>query len=249
MRARFAQDSRGITKTDFVRGMQCPRMLWLDKHHPEYKKIPPEVQRVLDKGNELGDAAMGMFGPYTEVREYYPGTTRPDKKRMVEKTLELIDFGTPIICEAAFMDDAGNYCAVDILRKTDNGYEMFEVKNALKVTERFISDAGFQAHLIKERCGLPLERVSIVYNSGSPAAPYVIEDITDKAFACAQMVAENIDRLGAVKDKVEEVRCPRGLQCLTPYECWYADYCYKREKKDATQLHFDLDTGEGHQYG
>ena len=66
----------GVTKTDFVRGMQCPRMLWLDKHHPEHKTIPPEVQRRLDLGNEFGDRAMGLFGPYVEVREYYPGTVR-----------------------------------------------------------------------------------------------------------------------------------------------------------------------------
>lgn len=239
----------GITKTDFVRGMQCPRMLWLDKHHPEFKKIPAEVQQLLDKGNEFGDAAMGMFGPFTEVREYHPGTTRPDKPRMVKKTLELVDFGVQIICEAAFMDADGNYCAVDILRKTENGYEMFEVKNASKITERFITDAGFQAYLIKERCGLALERVSIVYNSGFPDTPYVIEDITDKAFACFPMVAENIGRLGAVKEQKQEVKCPRGLQCVAPYECWYADYCYEHEKEDAAQLRFELDAEEGCQHG
>ena len=43
----------GVTKTDFMRGMQCPRMLWLDKHHPELKVIPPEVQARLDAGNEV----------------------------------------------------------------------------------------------------------------------------------------------------------------------------------------------------
>ena len=222
----------GVTKTDFVRGMQCPRMLWLDKHHPECKRIPPEVQRKLDKGNEFGDRAMGMFGPYTEVREYYPGTTRPDKKRMARKTLDLLDSGVPIICEAAFMDDVGNYCAVDILRKSGDGYEMFEVKNAAALTDRFIVDAAFQAYLIKERCGLVLNRVSIVYNSGIPESPHVIEDITNKAFACFPMIAENIDRLGAVKEQTEEVVCPRGLHCVLPYECWYTDYCYCREKEE-----------------
>ena len=95
----------GITKTDFMRGMQCPRMLWLDKHHPEFKVIPPETQRLLDRGNEFGDKAMGLFGPYTEVQEYYPGTKYPDKIRMAKKTLELLDFGVPVICEAAFLDD------------------------------------------------------------------------------------------------------------------------------------------------
>ena len=47
-----------------MRGMQCPKMLWLDKHKPKLKVIPPEVQEKLDAGNEFGDLAMGMFGPY-----------------------------------------------------------------------------------------------------------------------------------------------------------------------------------------
>ena len=35
----------GITKTDFMRGMQCRKMLWLDKHKPKLKVIPPEIQK------------------------------------------------------------------------------------------------------------------------------------------------------------------------------------------------------------
>lgn len=38
-----------ITKTDFIRGMQCPRMLWLDKHKPELKDIPEQIQLKLDR--------------------------------------------------------------------------------------------------------------------------------------------------------------------------------------------------------
>ena len=33
----------GVSKTDFVRGLQCPKMLWLDSHRPEEKIIPEEV--------------------------------------------------------------------------------------------------------------------------------------------------------------------------------------------------------------
>lgn len=68
----------GVTKTDFMRGMQCPRMLWLDKHHPEFKVIPPMIQKKLDKGTEFGDEAMAMFGAFEEMtvfqtRNYIPG--------------------------------------------------------------------------------------------------------------------------------------------------------------------------------
>ena len=128
----------GITKTDFMRGMQCPKMLWLDKHKPSLKVIPPEVQARLNAGNDFGDRAMGMFGPYEEMTVYRPGTTIPDKKAMVERTQEHLALGTEVICEAAFMN-YNNYCAVDILRKTDKGYDFYEVKNASEVHDQFIT--------------------------------------------------------------------------------------------------------------
>lgn len=127
-----------ITKTDFMRGMQCPKMLWLDKHKPSLKVIPPEIQARLDAGNDFGDRAMGMFGPYEEMTVYRPGTTIPDKAAMLQRTQEHLEVGTPVICEAAF-SNYNNYCAVDILRKTDTGYDFYEVKNAPEV---LLSSAG-----------------------------------------------------------------------------------------------------------
>ena len=121
-----------ITKTDFMRGMQCPKMLWLDKHKPGLKVIPPEIQAKLDAGNDFGDLAMGMFGPYEEMTVYRPGTTIPDKAAMLQRTREHLAAGTPVICEAAF-SNYNNYCAVDILRKTESGYDFYEVKNAPEV--------------------------------------------------------------------------------------------------------------------
>lgn len=75
----------GVTKTDFMRGMQCPKMLWLDAHKREERIIPPEVQARLDKGNEFGDGAMGMFGPYKETTTYKENG-RLDYTVMLEKT-------------------------------------------------------------------------------------------------------------------------------------------------------------------
>ena len=40
----------GVTKTDFMRGMQCRKMLWLDRHKPGLRVIPLEVQARLDAG-------------------------------------------------------------------------------------------------------------------------------------------------------------------------------------------------------
>ena len=49
----------GVTKTDYMRGMQCPKMLWLDSHKPQEKIIPPEILEKLDAGNKK--MMMGML--------------------------------------------------------------------------------------------------------------------------------------------------------------------------------------------
>ena len=220
----------GITKTDFIRGMQCPKMLWLDAHKREKREIPPEVRERLDFGNAYGDSLMWIFGPYTEIQEYYPGTKHPDKVRMAAKTAELIAAGTEVICEAAFMDCDGNYCAADILR-WDNAsgcYDLYEIKDAPNITDRFILDAAFQAYLIR-KTGLPLGRVYIIYHGDEP---YEMEEVTLTVECYASAVEENYDRLCRVKDQPEEYLCETGIHCACPYECWYVGYCKELAKAE-----------------
>ena len=214
----------GVTKTDYMRGMQCPRMLWLDRHRPEERIIPPEVQKRLDEGNAFGDAAMGMFGEYVETTAFKENR-KLDFAKMLEKTQECLRNGTPVICEAAFRY-YGNYCAVDILRKVGEGYELYEVKNSSGVSEQFIKDVGFQRYILI-RCGIRLKKCCIVYHGEDEANPYVIEDVSEKAKAFSETVNDNIWRLGKIKFQKEEVMQEPGSQCKEPYECWYYDYCHR----------------------
>ncbi len=222
----------GITKTDFMRGMQCRKMLWLDKHKPNLKVIPPAVQKSLDAGNEFGDQAMGMFGPYEEMTVYRPGTQFPDTKAMVTKTVEHLAMGTPVICEAAFVY-YNNYCAVDLLRKTEQGYDFYEVKNSPAVYEQFIKDAGFQ-YYIMDRCRLRIGNVYIVTHGPDENNPFVINDVTEKAKKYATWVNDNIWDLNRMQKEPEEIDIAPGNQCTSPYECWYYGYCHPEEKETDT---------------
>ena len=212
-----------ITKTDFMRGMQCPRMLWLDKHRPQLRVIPPEVQARLDAGNDFGDRAMGMFGPYEEMTAYRPGTRIPDKKAMLENTRDALARGVPVICEAAFCN-YNNYCAADILRKTETGYDFYEVKNAPEVHEQFVRDAGFQYYIIS-RSGLRIGKVFIVIR-GPEENPFVPVDVTRKAKDCYAWINDHIWELNRLQKEREEPAVQPGDQCDHPYECWYYDYCH-----------------------
>ena len=219
-----------ITKTDFMRGMQCRKMLWLDKHKPSLKVIPPEIQARLDAGNEFGDRAMGMFGPYEEMTVYRPGTRIPDKKAMADRTREHLALGTPVICEAAFLN-YNNYCAVDILRKTETGYDMYEVKNSPELREQFIRDAGFQYYIVN-RCRVRVNRIFIVLHGPDEEHPFQPADVTEKAKSYASWVNESIWDLNRMQKQKEEVQAEPGEQCTVPYECWYYDYCHGGKDPD-----------------
>ena len=215
----------GVTKTDFIRGLQCPRMLWLDKHHPEFKVIPPDVQEKLDAGNEFGDKAMGIFGPYVEVTTFKEDSDKLDYQQMIEKTKGAISLGVEVICEAAF-SYYGHYCAVDILRKNGDCYDIYEVKNSPQVEDIFVQDIAFQRYLLK-KCGVNVKNCYVIYHGPDEKNPFAIEDVTDQATRYWRHVDDNIWILGKIKFQKEEVLRDVGCHCEKPYRCWYWDYCHK----------------------
>ena len=219
-----------LTKTDFLRGMQCPKMLWLDKHKPDRKVIPPRVQRALDAGNDFGGLAKAMFGPYEEMTVCYPGTQYPDTRAMAAKTEEHLKLGTPVLCEAAF-SYYNNYCAVDLLRKTETGYDIYEVKNMSAVYEQTVKDAAFQYYII-DRCGVKIGQIYIVTHGPDEENPFVIRDVTARVKGYEKWVDENLWELNRMQKQPEEIAVTPGEQCVKPYECWYYGYCHSGEEHE-----------------
>jgi len=213
-----------LTKTGFMRGMQCPKMLWLDRHKPSLCVIPPEVQQRLDAGNDFGDRAMAMFGPYEEMTVYRKGTKIPDKKAMLANTEDALRRGVDIICEAAF-SNYNNYCAADILRKTAGGYDLYEVKNSTEIAEQFIKDAGFQYYIIA-RCGVKIGRIFIVLHGPDEENPFLPVEVTKQAKGYYQWINDHIWDLNRLAKEKEEIQAEPGPQCMEPYPCWYYDYCH-----------------------
>ncbi len=102
-----------LSKSKYCKGVQCPKILWMDKYRPEEAEdVLP--QAILANGNRVGDVARGYFGQYDLVKFDY------DKNVMTEKTKQFMQTGSENIAEAAFLVD-GLYCAVDILHKNGKG--------------------------------------------------------------------------------------------------------------------------------
>lgn len=219
-----------VSKTDFVRGLQCEKMLWLDAHRPELKIIPPEVQARLDKGNEFGDNAMGIFGEFVETT-CYREDGRLDFSQMLEKTKALLSDGERVICEGSF-SWYGNFCAADILRKDGDGYALYEVKNATAPREEFLVDLGFQ-RLIIRKCGVKLTGSFLLLNGEEithGGVSYKIVDVTKEAREKERLVERRIFELGKLKKKdALQPDVSTGEHCEKPYRCWYFEHCHKEK--------------------
>lgn len=235
-----------ISKTDFIRALQCEKMLWLDAHMPEHKIIPPEVQAKLDAGNEFGDAAMGIFGDFVETTTFREDG-RLDFSAMLEKTKTLIEQGTPVICEGAFTW-YGNFCAADILKKEGRGYVLCEVKNAYSPRKEFVTDLGFQRFLLR-KCGVPVLACKLVLRGDPPPEGYLgveepfekeefcthggftyrIVDVTKGARVADRLASERIFEYGKLKRKDAPMpTISPSPHCDSPYRCWYYEFCHKQ---------------------
>ena len=93
--------AKGLSKSRYTLFCQCPKTLWLRTYKPDEATVDAGVEARFEQGNEVGDLAMGLFGPFVEVTTQRADGSL-DLTAMVEKTKEAMTKGTDVICEASF---------------------------------------------------------------------------------------------------------------------------------------------------
>lgn len=217
-----------ISKSRYVSGCQCPKILWMDKHMPEEFDESVMDQAILSAGNDVGDLAMGYFGPYVEV-PYLPG----EYADMANITCRLLDERTPIICEASFLHD-GCFCMVDILRVEGDAVSIVEVKSSTHVKDYHLLDLSFQVWLLSQ-CGMNVKSASIMHLNADYVRKgeldlrelFVVEDFTETAKGMAGEVSGRIREFRSICANPEEPDIPIGPQCESPFACGYIDWCWR----------------------
>ena len=217
-------DMFDISKSKYCRGVQCPKMLWMDLHMPE-KAEDVLSETVMANGNMVGELAREYFGSYELVPFDY------QKQVMADKTAELMKAGAENIAEAAFYVD-GLYCAVDILHRDGDGYDIVEVKSSTHVSDIYLEDMSFQYYVL-QRCGVPVKKVCILYLNSHYVRRgpleldklFVLEDYTEIAQKKASVVAENIAVFRDYIRNEEEPEKDIDVCCASPYDCAYYSYC------------------------
>ncbi|MDD6043362.1 MAG: DUF2779 domain-containing protein [Eubacteriaceae bacterium] len=226
-----------LSKSKYCEIWQCPKIVWLKKYKPEASVLDEAALARMKDGNEVGDLAMGLFGDYVEVTAYDGETI--DLPKMIEKTGEEMRKGTPVICEASFSYQ-GLYCAVDILRKENDGWAIYEVKSSSMhegdkdIKDVYAADMAYQKYVL-ENCGIHVTGLYLVCLNSDYVFDgtldlqklFLITDATDAVREEEVYVEENLTIAESILSSSTEPEIDLSENCSKPYSCSFWNYCSK----------------------
>lgn len=215
-----------FSKSKYCRGIQCPKMLWMEKHMPDEAE-EQDNEEILETGNAVGDLAMGYFGDFREI------PYSDDKREMVDETWRLMEEGENIICEASFIAD-NLFCAVDILRRNGDGWDIIEVKSSTHIKDIYYHDMAFQCYVLRGN-GLKIKGVYNLHINTDYVREgdldlkqlFTLADCTGKVFAMQGAIYENLRYISDYVDGAGNCEPDRtiGKNCEQPYLCAFLKHC------------------------
>ncbi|MBC8496016.1 MAG: DUF2779 domain-containing protein [Gammaproteobacteria bacterium] len=230
-----------LSKSLYVRGLQCKKSLWLKLNNSSVLKQPDDSSlAAFSIGNEIGELACDLFP--NSRRILYNNTTRDER---VAQTRKWLDEGVKTIYEATFEFD-GVLVMVDILHKDANGhYEIYEVKSSTwsskkpKIKDVYIQDVAIQYYVLSG-CGLGVAKASVTllntdYVRGDKldiSQLFTHQDVTTETKGLQDRISIRLGSFQRVLSATEkEPDIDIGWHCKNPYECDAFDYCWKEQRQ------------------
>jgi hypothetical protein len=216
-----------LSKTQYIRGLQCHKSLWLYKNKPELRDTPNQAQESLfNTGSDVGDLAKQLFPNGVEIE-----LDSSNFDGMIDKTKELIQSGCEVIYEATFKEN-GIFAMADILVKNGDCWDIYEVKASTNVKEYHLNDASVQWYSLSNT--INLNKVYIVHINNSYERNgsldiknlFSIVDITEEVQNRQYQIPFNIEQMDLMlKDNIPNIDI--GTHCSNPYACDFEEHCWK----------------------
>ena len=230
-----------LSKSLYIRGLQCEKSLWLKKKKPEVLQAPDDgVQAVFDTGTSVGELACELFRGGERIE--YTGNF----SSQMAKTKELMGRGTKIIYEATFCFD-GILVMVDILRIGRDGLIINEVKSSTSVKDVYIDDASIQYYVISS-LGYKVSVVNIIHIDNSYVRGeklelekfFHTEDVTEQVKQKQADIPQILNKFEEILSKNVEPEVDIGPHCSNPYACDAWEYCWLEQRGIPEYSVFDI---------
>ena len=220
-----------LSKSTFIKGYHCLKSLYLHKKRPFLRdRFTAEQLAKFKRGHQVGDLAQKLFPGGIDVSPKSPS----QYQKSAVRTGELIEQGQDIIYEATFQFNKV-LVMLDLLVKTDDGWDAYEVKSSKSLSETYFTDAALQYYVI-ENSGLKINKFYLVYVNKD----YRLKDKLniEEFFIKQDVTNELIPRQAFIGDKIaeemqilQEKHSPKvavGNHCFSPYKCDFVGFCWKK---------------------
>ena len=235
-----------LSKSQYIRALQCHKSLWLYKHKPELRDTPDtQTESLFETGYQVGDLAKQLFPNGIEIEfdsENFDG--------MIQKNKKLIEDGVSIIYEATFKED-GIFAMADILVRNGDAWDIYEVKASMEVKEYHLNDIAIQWYALSKT--LQLNRAYIIHinNKYIRNGELNIYELLKRADVTEEVLQRQEDipqQLEAIKIMLsgDEPDISIGKHCFDPFECDFREYCWKHIPKENSI--FDISYAMGKQW-
>lgn len=220
-----------LSKSKYIRGLQCERALWLDVHEPRLARYTAEQMRRFDRGRDFEYAFKSRFPDGIDLS----AELGRNVDAYSERTAELLDLrpstaAKTVLFEAGFQFDDVLVLADVVCLREDGTLDIYEVKSGTTLSETYRRDAALQ-HYVISHCRR-IHSFSIVYNgmdgghgANGQDGSFAIVDLTAELAAEGDRIAANIAEMKTIVRATAEPATPTGQHCLTPYACPYQHHC------------------------
>jgi len=235
-----------LSKSQYIRGLQCHKSLWLYKNRPELRDaLDYQTKSSFNTGYQVGDLAKELFPNGVEIE-----FDASNFDGMIEKTKEFISNGTEVIYEATFRED-GVFAMADILVKNGNAWNIYEVKASTYTKKYHINDTSIQWYALSK--AINLNRAYVVHINNQYVRDgelnikelFTIDDITDIVLQKQETIKPQLLEMEEVlKGSIPDIDI--GKHCDEPYECDFSSHCWQHIPKENSV--FDLTRANGKQW-
>jgi hypothetical protein len=232
-----------ISKSSYIRGIQCDKSLYLYKYFFKDRDPLPEERKLRFRaGHNVGFKARSLFPGGVDL-------TPPHVSRypvMARQTAEFIEKKEPVLYEAAFIYD--EVLAVPDILVYQDGWHAYEVKSSVQISETYFRDAALQYFVINGS-GLQLKDFSIIHltknhkeitGDESNDELFQFTSVLDRCRSQHAVIGETIQHLKKILNAPGIPKIDMGDHCRQPYDCDFQGFC-KRQRSllNAKRIEFE----------
>jgi len=225
-----------LSKSRFVAGWQCHRLLWWKVHDPGAVELQPDkvLRDRFDQGSQVGELARERFAGGTLI-----DAPHHEFAKRVGLTDQALHSSAPAIFEASFFAD-DTFVAVDVLARVGSEWRLIEVKSSSSLKDEHIADAAVQAYVLS-RSGIDVPAVDIMHLNKDFRFPdqgdlLARSDVTAAVRDVLPSIPEEIDaQLDMLNGPLPDV--PIGLHCSEPRDCPFMQRCWPQSANHITKLY------------